>query len=269
MCHTQPDRPRKVPRVDRGLRFSHATHAGKRECTGCHTLAKTSDAAADDLVPAMAACLSCHEHRRDMAEARCDRCHARPPVHGGMPRAGFFSHAGDFRRRHQDVARGRGDVCGSCHDQPFCLDCHAREAPAAPAAMLAERPDRARFHRGAFLERHAVEARAEPVSCLRCHGRTSCDSCHLDAGVSAVAKNAVSPHPVGWLVPGSPASHGVAAKRHLAECAGCHDQGAASNCVTCHRVGGSGPSPHGPGFTSPLERSDARVCRTCHAGEMR
>ncbi|MEK6606088.1 MAG: cytochrome c3 family protein [Myxococcota bacterium] len=51
----------------------------------------------------------------------------------------------------------------------------------------------------------------------------------------------------------------------LAECAACHDQGMASNCVACHAPGGSGPSPHGPGFRRPLDRNQDRVCRACHA----
>ncbi|MEK6608832.1 MAG: hypothetical protein AABZ30_14320, partial [Myxococcota bacterium] len=261
ICHTEPERPRSLPRLERGLNFEHRLHVGKRQCIDCHTKAKTAETPDMNLIPEMETCLGCHEHQQDLADLRCDTCHARPPT-GRMPQASFFSHDGDWRRRHQDVAKTKGDVCGSCHDATFCLDCHERDAPAVPSAIYAEQPGRAAFHRGWFLDRHAYEARVEPASCLRCHGRTSCDSCHLESGVSGVTRDAVSPHPRLWIEDG----HGAAARRNLVECIGCHDQGAASNCVLCHSAGGSGGSPHGAGFQSPLARGEARVCRPCHAG---
>ena len=265
ICHTRPERPARIARIDQGLSFSHREHKGKRQCLDCHGQAATSERIDDDLIPDMAACLGCHEHRRDFSTLQCASCHARP-VAGPAPLDEFYAHTGDFRRRHQDVARGKAEVCATCHDQSFCADCHEGVAPVVPSAAFAERPDRANFHRGWYLDRHADEARVDPAACLRCHGRTSCDSCHLEAGVSGVSLNALSPHPRGWVVPGSPASHGPVARRHLAECAACHDQGPASNCVSCHAPGGAGPSPHGAGFDSALLRNDATVCRICHGG---
>jgi cytochrome c7-like protein len=264
MCHAQPERPPARAHVERGLRFAHVVHAQKRECTGCHGPVASSQNAGDDLIPDMAVCVSCHNHRQDFATLRCTSCHVRP-VGGSAPVTELYAHTGDWKRRHQDVARGKAEVCATCHDQTFCADCHEQTAPAVPSTIFAERPDRAQFHRGWYLDRHAVDARVDPAACLRCHGRTSCDSCHLETGVSGIARGAVSPHPVGWTVPGSPGFHGPVARRSLAECAACHDQGPASNCVSCHRVGGSGGSPHGPGFSSSLDKNQARVCLVCHS----
>jgi hypothetical protein len=76
-----------------------------------------------------------------------------------------------------------------------------------------------------------------------------------------------SPHPPGFSFPGSPDFHGPAARRDIASCASCHDQGAASNCVSCHRVGGIGGNPHPASW---LARHDAReiagngMCLACH-----
>ena len=50
-------------------------------------------------------------------------------------------------------------------------------------------------------------------------------------------------------------------------CAPCHDQGAASVCVTCHRVGGSGGTPHPPGWSDAHPRADISrngMCLICH-----
>jgi len=263
LCHSQPKRARKLARPDRGLRFEHKRHSAQAECLTCHGPVEKSEKVEDDAIPDMAVCLSCHQHSRQFAQLDCTPCHVRP-VPGPAPLTEFYAHTGDWKRRHQDVARGKGAVCGTCHDQAFCGDCHESPAPAVPAALFAEQPDRAQFHRGWYLDRHAVDARAEPAACMRCHGRTSCDSCHIEAGVSAIALGAVNPHPRGWVVQGASSFHGPVARRHLAECVACHDHGPASNCVSCHGPGGSGGSPHGPGFDSALSRSDA-VCSICHA----
>jgi hypothetical protein len=59
--------------------------------------------------------------------------------------------------------------------------------------------------------------------------------------------------------------HGRAARRDIASCAACHDQGAASNCVRCHKVGAFGGSPHPPGWRSS-QPTTAESCAICHRG---
>jgi hypothetical protein len=71
------------------------------------------------------------------------------------------------------------------------------------------------------------------------------------------------PHP-----PGFGTRHAAAARADIASCAACHDQGAASVCVDCHRVGGVGGNPHPASW---LSRHEAReiagngMCAACHA----
>ena len=87
--------------------------------------------------------------------------------------------------------------------------------------------------------------------------------------VAAGAPNAKNPHPPGWVLPGSGAGgfHGDEARRNITSCAACHDQGAQSNCISCHKVGGVGGDPHPGGFrmkhTLAEARSDGR-CTACH-----
>jgi hypothetical protein len=60
--------------------------------------------------------------------------------------------------------------------------------------------------------------------------------------------------------------HGDAARRDIVSCASCHDQGANSNCITCHKVGGTaGRSPHPRGW-NPTTSKDTKMCKMCHGG---
>jgi hypothetical protein len=48
-------------------------------------------------------------------------------------------------------------------------------------------------------------------------------------------------------------------------CAGCHGGAGEQLCVGCHRVGGPGGNPHGPGFTSTKNKQHDVPCIFCHA----
>ncbi|MFL5426132.1 MAG: hypothetical protein ACJ783_13945, partial [Myxococcales bacterium] len=84
----------------------------------------------------------------------------------------------------------------------------------------------------------------------------------------SAANSTVNPHPSGWAIPGTgTAFHGDAARRDILNCASCHDQGAQSICVTCHRSGGPGGNPHPSGFLSRHNLSEAATdgrCAICH-----
>jgi hypothetical protein len=102
---------------------------------------------------------------------------------------------------------------------------------------------------------------------LRCHTTDSCEGCHLERGVSANRLDAANPHPAAWVgsFPGDPNFHGRAARRDIAACAACHDQGPATNCIPCHRVGAYGGNPHPSGWRS-ARSENATMCRYCHEG---
>jgi hypothetical protein len=83
--------------------------------------------------------------------------------------------------------------------------------------------------------------------------------------VSPSVRGAQSPHPPGWASGVISNTHGPAARRDVASCAACHDQGPASNCVTCHKVGAYGGRPH-PARWRSSEPLSSPQCEPCHRG---
>jgi hypothetical protein len=133
-----------------------------------------------------------------------------------------------------------------------------------------EEVERAFIHRGDYVSRHFIDARAQPESCRRCHGSGFCDACHQLNGVSDanVRPNLRDPHPSGWGNPGAAKFHGDAARRDILQCAGCHDQGPAAICVQCHRDNPSQAdfNPHPGAFMSAHRNDDTHkgICAVCH-----
>jgi hypothetical protein len=84
-------------------------------------------------------------------------------------------------------------------------------------------------------------------------------------GVSANRVGARNPHPPGWVGsnPNARSFHGREARRDILLCASCHDQGPATNCIRCHKVGGFGGNPHPGGWRSTQSESST-MCRYCH-----
>jgi len=268
-CHLDVQHAGTWPAREPRLKMDHSAHIErvKEDCTVCHT--QLSEPRHPAPVSAgHAACLKCHEHAQQYADAKCSTCHVDLASYPLVPLT-QVSHAGDFLRRHASVARSSEQSCSTCHEQNFCLDCHAKTAMVPIETKLVDRPDRRFIHRQDFLGRHAVEARADPASCQRCHSTTqggSCETCHEHSHVAA-GTSSLNPHPPGWGLPGSGAFHGDAARRNIQSCASCHDQGDASNCVSCHRVGGIGGDPHPPGFRSRHSITEAQGdgrCTACH-----
>jgi hypothetical protein len=269
-CHQQAERrfreaTRHAPQDDRA--FDHRKHlplesiAG--QCVKCHEgVVQTGPTAL--LNPPMSRCLTCHQE--DFDQANCTRCHTTKYLARTKPLT-FMRHDAGWVRTHGLEATGRSErVCAQCHSQTTCVDCHAvYEA----LSLEKRRPDAistTQVHRGDFLTVHAMESRAAPATCTSCHTPASCDSCHLQRGVSAGGRDALSPHGPGWV--GSDASagnhHGRAARRSIAECAGCHDQGPRTNCIQCHRPGAPGGNPHPSGWGSSARSFGSLPCRYCH-----
>jgi hypothetical protein len=83
--------------------------------------------------------------------------------------------------------------------------------------------------------------------------------------VSGNRLGATNPHPPGWVGNDvrSADFHGRQARRDIASCAGCHEQGPATNCIRCHKVGAYGGNPHPHGWQSARGPGSA-MCRYCH-----
>jgi len=266
-CHRDPEHPGSYAPVVRGLRLSHAEHIERvnEDCSRCHKTLPELERSGST-VPPMSACTQCHEHATELANGTCNNCHVDLRRFALRP-VSVFSHQGDFVRQHGPSARAAGEGCAQCHDQTFCADCHARTVAIPIEAKFPERVTADFIHRADFLSRHQIEARADEGLCRRCHGQSFCESCHTAENLTPRSSNPRSPHPPDFSFPGSSNSHGPLARRDIAACAACHDQGARSICVDCHKVGGVGGDPHPAGWTSHHPRDEINrnpMCLTCH-----
>jgi hypothetical protein len=245
--------------------FDHDRHlampAIQGQCMPCHAGLMTEGAST---LPAMSTCFTCHEHDQQWKAGQCAPCHQRSDLERTMPKT-FLRHDAAFARRHGQAAVDQKQLCQSCHSQSQCADCHDVSQDLSIERRLPDRLDRSRVHPGDFIVRHSIEAAAQPSRCVRCHTVETCDACHVERGVSANRLGSANPHPPGWVGThaGSRSFHGVAARRDIVACASCHDQGPATNCIRCHKVGGFGGNPHPGGWRSTRSKS-AEMCRYCH-----
>ncbi len=253
------------------LHFSHALHlkmpALAGQCVPCHAgVVPPSDNPLASVFPPMQRCFKCHEHQQQWDQAKCSACHERKAMSQVMPQS-FLPHNQGWMRHHGTLAREKRQVCSQCHSQQQCNDCHDVTQNLKIEDRQPDAVERHFVHRGNWLSVHPIEAKSQPRRCLSCHTQESCDGCHVRRGVSANAVRGANPHPQGWVGgdPNNPNFHGRAARRDILTCAGCHDQGPATNCIRCHKVGGPGGNPHPHGWKSA--RSDnASMCRYCHGG---
>lgn len=255
---------RSTPR-SRSIRFVHAEHLPLPEvggeCVSCHT-GVSHDGRQGKLYPTMPECLTCHD---DLFRAGdCTSCHRGRDWRRRAPQT-FARHDLGFVRDHRMAATSQEHLCRNCHDQAECNDCHDTSQTLPVAVRRVTAIDRELIHRADFVTRHAIEARSRPARCVRCHSEASCDSCHVERGVSPSRVGSVSPHPVGWIGsdPTSPNYHGRNARRDIVSCASCHERGPVTNCIRCHTVGGFGGNPHPDGWAS-ARAEDQGMCGYCH-----
>jgi hypothetical protein len=253
--------------ASRAIVFSHKSHMprpGIREqCVKCHAGAP-DDGASGAMYPPMDKCLGCHD--QGFAQGDCRQCHKANDLTKLRPQT-FLRHDVAFFRDHGTKATQNQQVCTQCHSQSWCNDCHDPSQTLAVETRNMDAIQREMVHRADFVTRHSIEARSAIATCQRCHQPSYCDSCHVARGVSGGANGSRNPHPPGWVGrdTSNPSFHGRAAKRDIVTCAACHDQGPATNCILCHRVGGSGGNPHPSGWSSSRSPQSA-MCRYCHAG---
>ena len=261
VANVQPIHPDRTPIV-----FPHVKHLKMKkirgQCVRCHK-GVVSDGAKAPAHPPMATCTDdCHA--QNLVDGVCNNCHRNRDLAKLMPRD-FLRHDLAFvRRGHGDQATRFSKVCQQCHVQRFCADCHDSSQTMPRQLRRPDAIERELGHRADYLSRHSIEARANSAKCATCHATSSCEACHLERGVSSAHKNARNPHPTGFAGPaGTDAFHGPIARRDVVSCAACHDQGPATNCIGCHRVGGGGGTPHPDGWSSARSTQDA-MCKYCH-----
>ena len=244
------------------LRFDHPKHlpSVKGQCVPCHSEAGARDPAS--LEPAMAQCFSCHEHKDQFAVRDCDGCHRDLASEHTRP-SSHVVHDGDWLREHGIRAASARDLCATCHAESQCAGCHGVTVAALPWKLELGAPKFDELHGAGFLARHPEEARGQPGLCSSCHAESFCLACH-DAKKVSGTSGAASPHPPGW-VRAKGGDHGRAARIDPASCASCHGGAGEQLCVGCHKVGGAGGNPHGPGFSSTRDKVKDLPCKLCHA----
>lgn len=271
-CHANPAMPTTFVDTRRtfDVNFSHKNHLGrvqkagdKDTCVRCHGDIRKHAKVSDDMRPNMlVACTSCHS--RDFRTENCYTCHKGLKATPDKP-VRDFDHGADWLRRHGVVAKGQSKVCGHCHQETSCAECHSKNNAIRPDLLHADRVDASFHHRGDYMSRHAMEAKLDSKGCQTCHAPQTCAKCHERMGLSQpTAGGGPSPHPAGWMDRGGVDNHGRAARQDITACAACHDRGAASNCVKCHKVGEPGGNPHPPGWSSKQDSKTAPACTPCH-----
>lgn len=109
------------------------------------------------------------------------------------------------------------NVCSTCHQRSFCIDCHGLPLPHPPKAI--------------WDKQHAALGRAKPAVCAKCHGSltTFCNECHHGTALKwQFDTNApwLRQHPVAVQSLGANA------------CFQCHNP---TFCAECHVRGGKLP----------------------------
>ena len=245
--------------------FDHDRHLGlpgvEGQCVGCHSGVVQ---AREPALPPMSKCFGCHEHEEQWRAGQCAPCHVGADLKRLMPQT-FLRHEGGFIRHHGTEAVQQKRLCQACHAQADCDSCHDISQDLSVERRRPEAILRNHVHRGDFMTTHPMEAQSQPARCLRCHTTESCDACHTVRGVSGGLIEGRNPHPPGWVGGNASAHslHGTAARRDIVACASCHDQGPATNCIRCHKVGAYGGNPHPAGWKSSRSEN-SQMCRYCH-----
>ncbi|HEX9078446.1 MAG TPA: hypothetical protein VF795_02585 [Desulfuromonadaceae bacterium] len=95
--------------------------------------------------------------------------------------ATFNHQSTSFFAKHRFYAQQQPLACATCHEESFCVDCHAHKEEIKPSDKYADSPERNLPHRGDYLSQHMIDGRVNPAPCARCHGRQNnegCKACH-------------------------------------------------------------------------------------------
>ena len=250
--------------------FTHEIHLKAIEdveCSQCHK------ANATEILPSRKVCLDCHD--ADMIDrvylpnpashgpvwsldhhtfaklnsSLCFNCHDQEyciDCHQGsfadeMPERGNLMdkvHRGDFAVSHPIASRTDPQLCNSCHETSYCLDCHQSFAPEDLALSS---------HRRGFRDRALDPAHAG-------FDDSQCQVCHPDSVLPTHT----------WS-----REHAREARKNLASCQACHPNG--DTCLKCHSArSGLGINPHPDNWDNiknNLDRAgNGRSCRRCQIG---
>lgn len=184
--------------------FSHALHLRLvPACTGCHSSARSSTQASDNLLPKPEACSSCHKDvaikaaPRPVAVSKFNHAlHARlgniaPVLKQAIRNKKHYLAIPDAKMAEHLETK---NACGACHrgmetsaaathpHMADCLVCHNKIDPPdscqkCHSPAVAAKPAN---HTADFLDRHnSRNSGLDLTTCAVCHGRTfTCLGCH-------------------------------------------------------------------------------------------
>ncbi|MDF1613738.1 cytochrome c3 family protein [Desulfurivibrio dismutans] len=193
------------------------------------------------ITPERRACLQCH----DQEFTEMVKFPGMVNTHG--PLWGF---------NHGPLAKNRQLDCAGCHQQNYCLNCHA-QGPAQEMGKFGG--SLLNVHRSDFRVSHPLAARTNPRLCASCHEPASCNECHSDFRRR------------GDLRPGSPSHRRTFDLGMDGDIAAIHEDfrgpGALARCDDCHRSDTVAPSMHSWGQDHAREaRRNLQTCQACHPG---
>lgn len=252
--------------------FDHAFHLNFLQgmpCSTCHVKGAKSIVPNKKLV-----CSQCHDAAWYQA--------AKLP--------GLKTHGPTWPLNHRQYAKGHVVDCFNCHQQDFCLQCHASGKPDEQGSFG---NNMINVHQSDFRVTHPIAARTNPQLCSTCHEKRFCYDCHSEFPRNDLA---LASHRQLWdeyTVGNTPhsqfkesqckichpnavlpdrdwaAAHAREARKDLATCQACHPQGQV--CLRCHSAKtGLGVNPHPHGWDSMKGRledaSGGATCRRCHNG---
>lgn len=168
---------------------------------------------------------------------------------------------GNWLSEHGKQAGRPSANCNDCHKSSWCADCHNIKQDLPPSVRNPEKVEREYVHRADYRSRHSFEAQTDQSWCIRCHTVKSCQDCHKREGLQQGVAN--YPHPAGWMTAASPNFHANSARQDIVTCASCHENGSATNCITCHSTAATAISPHPNGWKTDLNIGSP-MCRNCH-----
>ncbi len=230
-----------------------------------------------------------HKAYREMKPPECNECHRGSGV---TP-----NHQAAWNAEHRLIAVKADAPCVDCHDQSWCLDCHAgggidRDLH-TPQASTGGPDLMPKSHRSGWIEIHPIFSNDNPASCNRCHDASFCVACHgrfrpqelqfqshrrgwsdLSAAPGGARHSTFPPDSCLTCHPGSvlpakewTAAHAREARRNLPSCQACHPEG--DVCLKCHSARtGLRVNPHPDDWGSRQKRlnkaAGQRTCVKCH-----
>lgn len=87
--------------------------------------------------------------------------------------------AEDFYLKHKFYSYQYKAACATCHEDSFCVECHAHKEEIKPSDKYKNKPEMALPHRGDYMSQHRIDGRIDPASCLKCHGRQNNERCKI------------------------------------------------------------------------------------------